>query len=70
MRATEQHLADAESPTLLTVSQVAKLFQVRTRTIWKWRSSGSLPEPLKNERTVRWKKSDIDEWIGNGCPKR
>ena len=56
-------------PELLTLADIAKLLQVSTRTVHRYRSEGSLCEPvLLAGRTPRWRRSDVLAWIADGCP--
>jgi len=56
-------------PELLTVSDIAELMRVSTRTVHRYRSEGLLCEPiLLGGRTPRWRREDITNWIANGCP--
>ena len=52
---------------LLTVREVAALCKWSTRQVYKMVSSGRLPAPLKVGRSTRWRASDIEAWIKNGC---
>lgn len=54
---------------LLTVDEIAALIKVSNRTVWRLRSSGQLPEPIRVGGGVRWRQFDINEWITRGCPK-
>ncbi|WP_437186684.1 helix-turn-helix transcriptional regulator [Planctomicrobium sp. SH668] len=55
-------------PPLLTVDDLAAVLKVSKRTIWRMRSCCQLPKPVKVGGGVRWRKSDIDAWIAQGCP--
>lgn len=45
---------------LLRPCEVAQLLGIATRTLWRWRSEGRLPEPIKvNRKVVRWRASEI-----------
>lgn len=55
---------------LLDVSEVADVLGVSTRHVWKMHSSARLPGPVRIGRSVRWRSSDIDQWIAMGCPNR
>ena len=55
-------------PQLLTVDEIARLLKVSNRTIWRMRSSGQLPEPVRIGGGVRWRQSEIKNWIEEGCP--
>ena len=53
---------------LLTVADVAELAQVSTRQVWRLRDAGKLPTPIRVGSQIRWRRSDILEWIADGCP--
>lgn len=55
-------------PGFLTARQFAKILQVSLRTLWRMRSAGTLPQPLRLGGVVRWRKRDVDQWIADGCP--
>ena len=48
---------------LITKDDVAKLFQVRNRTIEKWVKDGKFPRPLKIGRYVWWDESELLAWV-------
>lgn len=52
---------------LLTDAEIATLIKVSRRQVWKLLAMGRLPEPIRIGRSVRWKKTDIEAWIANGC---
>lgn len=48
----------------LTVQDVARLFSVSTRTVWRWIANGRLPAPLRlSEATIRWRRDDLNEHV-------
>jgi predicted DNA-binding transcriptional regulator AlpA len=55
-------------PALMTVEDVARLITVSVRSVWRMRSSGAVPRPVKILGAVRWKGSDIRQWLDAGCP--
>jgi prophage regulatory protein len=55
---------------LLTVQQVASITQLSARAIWRLRSKGWIPSPIRVGGAVRWRRSEIEEWIADDCPKR
>ena len=57
-----------ESIALLTAKQVTAWLQISQRTLWRMRSAGQLPEPLRLGGTVRWRKEELDAWLAAGCP--
>lgn len=45
----------------LTIRDIAELFGVTERTIYRWRVTGRLPAPIQtSERTIRWRAEDIE----------
>ncbi|MCZ2342747.1 MAG: helix-turn-helix domain-containing protein [Bacteroidales bacterium] len=60
-------------PLLIGVETVAKMTGYSRRTVEKWLAMDALPPPVKlpgpgKRRSLRWRKSDIEEWIDAGCP--
>ncbi len=46
--------------------QLAKELGVSTVTLWNWRRTGYLPEPIQlGPRFVGWNKDVINEWLVN-----
>ncbi len=64
--ATPESLADA--PMMMTVDEIANCLQVSVRTIWRLKAKGDIPKSVNVGRAVRWKRSDILDWIERGCP--
>lgn len=54
---------------LLDAKSVAVLLRVSLRMIWQMRDAGRMPQPVKVGRLCRWRRTDIDRWIGDGCPR-
>lgn len=56
---------------LLSAKALAKMLSLSPRTIWRLRSSGKLPEPVKVGGAIRWRlEQDIKPWLSMGCPDR
>ena len=68
MSLVEVQVDEALNPLLITAVELARLLQVSTRTLWRLRSGGQLPEPVRFAGTVRWRLSEIKNWIADGCP--
>ena len=49
--------------TYLKEGQVAELLGLPVRTLQSWRLRGGGPEFYKIGRSVRYKRSDLDEWL-------
>lgn len=56
-------------PTLVDVRAFAAILGSSPRNIWRLRDGGLCPRPIRIGRLVRWRKSDIEKWIADGCPR-
>lgn len=64
-----QSSPDSENENLLiTAKQVADLLQISPRSVWRMRSAGSMPTPIRLGAAVRWRRDQIEAWIRDGCP--
>jgi predicted DNA-binding transcriptional regulator AlpA len=59
----------AEAPALLDVRGVARLLEFSPRHVYRLADGGLLPPPLRLEALVRWRRSDIETWLAQGCPR-
>ena len=55
-------------PLLITAADFARLLQISTRTLWRLRSAGELPQPVRFGGAIRWRLEEVRKWIGEGCP--
>jgi predicted DNA-binding transcriptional regulator AlpA len=60
--------ANAAEPMLITADEFAGLMQISTRTLWRLRSAGLVPDPVRVGGAVRWSRERVTEWIAAGCP--
>lgn len=51
---------------MLSVAEVATLLNVSKRHVWRLKSAGKLPQPIKVGRAVRWTQESIATFIENG----
>ena len=58
------------APVVVTARQLAIMLQVSKRTLFRMRSAGRLPAPLRVGGVVRWRLLDVQNWIANGCPSQ
>ena len=54
-------------PELLTTREAAKLLGIGERTSWRHSRSGAAPAPVAIGGAVRYRRSEILEWIRGGC---
>jgi excisionase family DNA binding protein len=56
-------------PELLDVNAVATQLGASSRTVRRLVDCGKMPRPISLGRSVRWRRTEIEEWIRQGCPK-
>jgi len=50
---------------VINVREVAELLGVNARTVWRMSQRGEIPAPIRlSERIVRWRLSDLREFLG------
>lgn len=54
---------------LLTAAESADMAGVGKRSWWRYVSSGRAPQPVRLCGAVRWRRSELTEWIAAGCPR-
>jgi excisionase family DNA binding protein len=60
---------EVESRDLLTAQEVAGRLSMSVRTLWRMIERGKFPAPIRyTRRLVRWKKSDLLDWLGRQRP--
>ena len=52
---------------LLNVASVAELCGCSARTVRRLADSARMPKPVKVGSLVRWRRSEVLEWINGGC---
>jgi predicted DNA-binding transcriptional regulator AlpA len=58
-----------DEPLLIPAPKVARLLNMSVRTLWRNRSAGNVPQPVRIGATVRWSVVELEKWIADGCPK-
>lgn len=54
---------------LMTAEEIAELLRLSVRSVWRLRSAGGIPKPLRiGSATIRWRRNEIMEWVKAGCP--
>ena len=54
---------------LISAESLAKRLEISLRSVWRYRSQGRLPEPVRiGGGVLRWRVREVDEWIQQGCP--
>lgn len=57
------------TPELLDVNAIAALLGASSRTVRRLADSGRMPRPVSLGRVIRWRRTEIEEWIRDGCPR-
>lgn len=55
-------------PEMLSAEELAEWLNISKRTVWRLKSAGAIPNPVKIGRSVRWQRGDISAWLEKGCP--
>ena len=55
---------------LLNAKTVGEMLSLSKRQIFRLKSSGRIPAPVKIGGSVRWRQTDITDWIQLDCPDR
>ncbi len=66
---TEVAMGPSPAVELVNARELAKLLSVSERTLYRLKSTGELPPPILLGGSVRWRLSEIRQWIGKGCPR-
>jgi excisionase family DNA binding protein len=56
-----------DASALLTVDDVAALLNCSSRTVRRLADTGTLPVPMRLNSLLRWRRSDIEDFIAGGC---
>ncbi len=66
LESAQQRNADNDAPDrLLSVESVADILGLRPRTMWRMVSASEFPPAdFRHGRTVRWRASTVEQWIG------
>ncbi len=56
---------------LLTAKAISERLSLSKRAVFRMRSAGLICDPLKcGQGAIRWRQSDIEQWIAWGCPSK
>ena len=53
---------------MLDVKQVALLLRCSARHVYRLVDGGKMPSPLRLGALVRWRQTDLEDWLAAGCP--
>jgi len=52
----------------ITAKELALVLGISPRQVWRLNAMGKLPKPIRLGGSVRWKISEIADWIDSDCP--
>ena len=55
---------------LLTATEVAQLVGLSDKQIHRLNDRGDIPRPVRVGGSVRWRTSELEDWVDSGCPHR
>ena len=62
---------EQQTETLLTAQAVGAKLSLSKRAVFRMRSAGLICSPVKvGAGAIRWRQSDIDQWIAMDCPSK
>jgi predicted DNA-binding transcriptional regulator AlpA len=53
--------------TLIDVDAVAAMLDCSSRTVRRMSDSGLMPPPVRLSALVRWRRTELEAWIADGC---
>lgn len=71
IESTQQHVttpAIADDAWLLTAEQSWTLCGLSKSAWYKYRSAGKIPAPVRIGGALRWRRAELEAWVGAGCP--
>ncbi|MFT5304331.1 MAG: excisionase family DNA binding protein [Mariniblastus sp.] len=63
------HAGPASVAELLSINDVAAMLSCSTRHVRRLIDSGLCPAPLRLSNLVRLRRTDVEQWIQDGCPR-
>lgn len=68
--AASRNHEELASKLLVSAEELATILDVSQRTIWRLLSARQIPSPVRFGGTVRWRLSEVNAWIEQGCPQQ
>jgi predicted DNA-binding transcriptional regulator AlpA len=53
---------------MITVKEVAKMLGKSPRSVRRHSKEGIMPPPVKIHVSTRWRRSEVQRWLDDGCP--
>jgi excisionase family DNA binding protein len=55
---------------LMSAREVAEYLGISLRTVWRWNASAKLPAPMRHGRVVRWRRTEVEDFVTTSPGKR
>lgn len=55
-------------PELIPIKEVARMCGISERHTNRLRDRGLMPRPVRLGGSIRWRRTEIEKWIADGCP--
>lgn len=56
-------------PLLLSPEEFARELRVSVRSLRRLVAAGRVPAPCRVGRSLRWRRSEVERWVSDGCPR-
>jgi len=56
-------------PELLSEKLTAAKLDCSTRHVRRLADAGKMPRPIRLGGSIKWRRSELDAWIADGCPR-
>jgi len=57
-----------QKPRLIAALELAQMIGTSVRTVMRYRADGRLPAAVDIAGLIRWRLTDIEQWLELGCP--
>lgn len=59
-----------DQPLLLCAAELAQFLAISVRHLRRLNDAERIPKPVRIGHAIRWKRDEIERWVGAGCPNR
>lgn len=63
------HSSSLPEPDLLSMKETAAKLDCSTRHVRRLADAGKAPRPIRLGASIKWRRSELDAWIADGCPR-
>lgn len=70
MENQETKQVNQTQPLVISAKQLSEMLGVSVRQVWRLNATGKLPKQIRLGGSVKWKRNEIIDWLGQNCPDR